>query len=59
MKVVELLGALGENQQFYIRTKDGDYMDYKTAAEHDTRVLGVTAVDKNLIRIDTNFTWYC
>lgn len=59
MKVVELLGALGENQQFDIRTKDGDHIDYKTAAEHEARVLGISAVDKNLIRIDTNFTWYC
>lgn len=59
MKVVELLGALGENQQFYIRTKDGEPIDYKTAAEHEARVLGISAVDKNLIRIDTNFTWYC
>ena len=59
MKVVELLGALGENQQFDIRTKDGDRIDYKTAAEHEAKVLGISAVDKNLIRIDTNFTWYC
>lgn len=59
MKVVELLGALESNQDFDIRTKDGDRIDYKTAAEHSANVLGITAVSKNLIRIDTNFTWYC
>ena len=58
MTVVELLGALNENQDFTIRTREGEAIDYKTAAEHDAQVLGITAVRADLIRIDTNFSWY-
>lgn len=59
MKVTELLGALDENQNFEIRTKDGEKIDYYTAAKHEVRVLGISAIRKDLIRIDTNFTWDC
>lgn len=58
MTVVELLGALGENQEFDIRSKDGEFISYSTAAEHNAKVLGVKAVRENLIRIETNFSWY-
>ena len=58
MTVVQLLGALGENQDFIIKTKEGETIDYKTAAEHKAEVLGVVAVRENLIRIDSNFSWY-
>lgn len=59
MKVVELLGAIGEDQKFDIRTKDWEHIDVKTAADYDADVLSVVAVEKGLIRIETNFTWYC
>lgn len=59
MTIAEILGALEEHQTFDIRTKDGDRIDYATASKHDVRVIGVSAVDKNIIRIDTNFSWYC
>lgn len=58
MTVVELLGALGENQDFDIRSKDGECISYSTAAKHNAKVLGVKAVRENLIRIETNFSWY-
>lgn len=58
MTVVELLGALGENQEFDIRSNEGESINYSTAAEHNAKVLGVTAVRENLIRIDTNFSWH-
>lgn len=58
MTVVELLGALGENQEFDIRSKDGEHISYSTAAEHKANVLSVKAVREDLIRIDTNFSWY-
>lgn len=58
MKVTTLLGALEESQNYIIKTRDGENIDVKTAAEHDAKVLAITAVKENLIRIDTNFSWY-
>lgn len=58
MTVVQLLGALAENQDFIIKTRDRETIDVKTAAEHGAKVLGVAAVKENLIRIDTDFSWY-
>jgi hypothetical protein len=60
MKVAELLGAIGENQDYYIVTADRrpEVIDVKTAVEHDANVLGIVAVRENLIRIETNFKWY-
>jgi hypothetical protein len=60
MKVAELLGAIGENQDYYIVTADRrpEVIDVKTAVEHDANVLGIVAVRESLIRIETNFKWY-
>lgn len=58
MTVVELLGALNEGQDYTIRTKEGESIDVRTAAEHKAKVLGITAVRENLIKIDTDFSWY-
>lgn len=59
MKVTELLGALGESQDYRILTNDErpEVIDVKTAAEHDAKVLEVIAVKENLIEIRTNFRW--
>lgn len=59
MKVTELLGALGENQDYRILTNDErpEVIDVKTAAEYDAKVLEVIAVKENLIEIRTNFRW--
>lgn len=58
MKVTELLGALDEDQEFDIRTKEGELIDYQTAAKYDAKVLGIRAI-KDCIIIESNFTWYC
>lgn len=58
MTVVELLGALDEKQDYIIKTKEEETIDVKTAAKYSAKVLSVKAVKENLIRIDTNFSWY-
>ena len=58
MTVVELLGAMNGTQDYIIKTREGETIDVKTAAEHKADVLEITAVKENLIRIDTNFSWY-
>jgi hypothetical protein len=59
MKVVELLGALREDQNFRIYSADArpEVIDVTTAARNDAKVLAVSAIDKGWIRIDTNFRW--
>lgn len=60
MTVVELLGTLDEKQDYIIVTGDKhhEHLDVKTCAEHDVKVLGIKAVRENLIKIETNFSWY-
>jgi hypothetical protein len=60
MLVTELIGALGENQDYYIVTADKrpEEISVKVAAEHKAKVLGIVAVSENRIRIESNFRWY-
>ena len=60
MTVVELLGALKEDQNYRITTNDKrpEGISVKTAAEHNAKVLEIRAVKEKLIEIRSNFKWY-
>ena len=59
MTVVELLGALRGDQEYYIVTADDEpeEIDVTTVARHGAKVLNIVAEDKNKLRIETNFRW--
>lgn len=59
MKVVELLGELRGDQNYRIYSADDrpEVIDVTIAVRSGAKVLSVSAIDKNWIRIDTNFRW--